>query len=233
MNVKTLSVIVATIVLASGSAFAQDKANCPACPTAKKACGACPSTSTVALNDDDKACPVSLAMGKLPKFTYKIGDKETCCGESAAALAKEHDKPVHFVVAGKSYEDKAAAYTAYVEVTEKFVNDFATPHTCEKSGTTTIAGQACNCPVKAGETSKLVKAAMGKVKMTYVVGKESCDCPTHAGEIAKKSGESIHYVIGDAKTTCNMTARVNLAHAKYKAAVQALQPVAKKEKKDS
>ena len=40
--------------------------------------------------------------------------------------------------------------------------------------------------------------------------------------IAKKTGKDTLYVVGEQKTGCAVTARLNLAQAKYKAAVMAL-----------
>ncbi len=155
-------------------------------------------------------------------MTYKVGEEMPCCSESAAALAKKSEMPVHFVVGEKTYEAKEAAFTALVEQTESFVNDFVTPCKCEVSGTTKIAGKACNCPVEAGKTAELVSAAAKNVQMTYAVGEETCNCPTKAAEMAKTSGAKKEYVVAGEKTCCEMTARLNLARAKYKAAVEAL-----------
>lgn len=167
-------------------------------------------------------CPIAKAMGELPKMTYKVGEEMTCCSESAAALAKKSEMPVHFVVGEKTYEAKEAAFTALVEQTETFVNDFITPCKCETSGVTKIAGKSCNCPVEAGNTAELVKAAANKVQMTYAVGEETCNCPMKAAEMAKASGAKKEFVVAGEKTCCEMTARLNLARAKYKAAVEAL-----------
>ncbi len=167
-------------------------------------------------------CPVAAAMNELPKMTYKVGEEATCCSESAAALAKKHDMPVHFVVGEETFEAKEAAFTSLVEQTEAYVNAFITPCSCEVSGTTKIAGKACNCPVEAGKRTELVKAAAEKVHMTYMVGEKACNCPNQAAALAKANNEEKVFVVGEAKTCCEMTARLNLAHAKYKAAVEAL-----------
>ena len=167
-------------------------------------------------------CPIAKAMGELPTMTYKVGEETTCCSESAAALAKKSEMPIHFVVGEKTFEEKEAAYTSLVEQTEAFVNDFITPCKCETSGVTKIAGKSCNCPVEAGNTAELVKAAAKKVQMTYAVGEETCNCPMKAAEMAKASGAKKEFVVAGEKTCCEMTARLNLARAKYKAAVEAL-----------
>jgi len=198
---------------------------CANCPTS----GQCPHaaatlTSTGTQEEGCTECAtMTAAMAKLPKMTYKVGDESTCCNESATALAKEHAQPIHFVVAEKSYEDKTKAYTALVSHTEEFVNQFVTPHKCETSGQTTLAGHSCACPVTSAKYADEVKAAVTAVTMTYKVGKESCGCPTQAADMASKTeGAKVEYVVGEQCTSCEMTARMNLAQAKYKAAVAAI-----------
>ena len=170
----------------------------------------------------DGACPIAAAMGDLPKMAYKVGDESVCCADAAASLAKTTGQPISYVVGEKSYTDKKAAMTSLVETTEAFVTDFITPCKCDVSGATKIAGKACNCPVDAGKKAELVSAAVSGISMSYAVGKESCNCPNKAAELAKTSGAEKLYVVGDEKTCCEMTARLNLARAKYKAAVAAL-----------
>lgn len=214
-------------LLFASSAIAQEKEKCE---------GVCPATTatSVASDDDEHAagqCPIEAAMAKLPAIAYKVGDESACCANSAAAMAKTTGKPIQYIVAEKSYDSEQTAFTSLVEQTEKFVTDFTTPCKCEVSGVTKIAGKSCDCPVKTEETTALVKTATDAVAMTYVVGKESCNCPVQAKELASKSGEKTTYVVNGEKTECEMTARLNLARAKYKAAVEALvkleQPTAK------
>lgn len=170
----------------------------------------------------DGACPIQTAMGELPKMNYKVGEETTCCFKSAAELAKQNSQPIHYLVAEKTYDQKEAAYASLVTQTEEFVNKYVTPCKCEKSGTTTIAGKACGCSVMAGQRTELVKAAVDKVQMSYMVGEKACNC-THEADALAKSGEAKKfYVVGEEKTCCEMTGRLNLARAKYKAAVQAI-----------
>ena len=167
-------------------------------------------------------CPVSEAMAKLPKMTYMVGTESACCAESAKELAEKSKEPVKFVVGDKKFDDKEKAYVLLVEQTEAHVDAFIKPSKCEASGTHTVAGKSATCPVEAGKNASLVKKAVEKVSMTYVVGKESCSCAKMAGELAKKSGEKMTYKVGEEATCCSMEARLKLAHAKYKAAVQAM-----------
>ncbi len=214
---KTFSLML-SLVLLCNMAVAQD-AVCPKCPSQKSKV-----VSTDAGSDDQQCsqCPVTVAMKKLPQMTYKVGDEEVCCSEAASALAKKHDKPMHYVVADKTYDSEKEAYTALVETTEAFVEKFVKPCKCEASGTTTIAGSSCGCPVEARQKAELIKKAVSDVKMTYVVGKEKCQCPTQAKTLASDSGETTRYVVDGKETCCDLEARLNLARAKYAAAVKAL-----------
>jgi len=221
-----------------GSSAVAEK-SCPGCPSStavatEKSCSGCPSTTAVAAAKTEETCsecPVAAAMKNLPAMTYKVGETATCCSDSAAKLAKEHDKPVHFVVGAKTYEQKQEAYTALVESTENFVNEFVTPSKCEKSGKTSIAGTSCGCPMEASKRTELVKKAIGEVKMTYVVGEKECNCPTQAKTLAAAADAKTTYKVAGKATCCNMEARLNLAKAKYAAAVKALASTEKKEEK--
>ncbi len=166
-------------------------------------------------------CPISAAMASLPKMSYKIGEESTCCSQSAQALAEKHGAPIQFVVAETSYTDKMKAMTALVEQTEAALVAYTTPCVCEKSGTTTIAGEKCSCPMTAAKHTELVKAAVESVSLSYVVGEEACSCPMKAKELAA-GGAEMKYVVGGEETCCELTARLNVARAKYKAAVEAL-----------
>lgn len=184
-------------------------------------------TSTEAA-DDQKCpsqcaeCPVSAAMAKLPKMTYAVGSEKTCCSEQAKTLAEQHKAPIQYVVADKSYDCPTAAKTALVEETESFVAAFTSPKKCEASGNTTIAGHGIACPVEAEKQTVLVSTAIENIKMEYEVAGVKANCSSCAATQAKEKSAPIEYVVGEQKTTCQLTARLNLAHAKYKAAVQSL-----------
>jgi len=178
-----------------------------------------------------ESCPIEQAMAGLPKMSYEVAGEATCCSKSAAALAESKSAPIQYVVGDAKFETKQAAYTSLIAETEAMVSEFVTPCKCEVSGTTTIAGTKCNCPVKAGQTAELVKNAVEGVQLAYAVGDEVCNCPTKAAEMAKSGGVEKMFVVNGEKTSCEMTARLNLARAKYKAAVAAVvaqnQPAAK------
>jgi hypothetical protein len=221
MNMKIVvnAVALLALVVFSANVVAQETSN-------EAKCSKCPAQSAsvaAKATDESATCPVSAAMTKLPKMTYAVGEESTCCAESAKSLAEKAELPVKYVVGDKQFDDKDKAFVSLVEQTESFVNDFITPSTCDESGTHTVAGKSYSCTVQAGKNAELVKAAVEKVQMTYVVGKETCACAAMAGEMAEKAGEKVNYKVGDEEATCcSMTARLKMAHAKYKAAVQAL-----------
>ena len=223
-NLLTLSLLaVATLFVSTVGAQEEAAKKCDKCPASELAtsiAGDC--TDENCEKSCCKECPVTAAMAKLPKMTYRVGTENVCCSESAAKMAKEKNTALHFVVGEKVFEDKTEAYTSLVEQTETMVTAFVTPSTCSKSGTHTVAGKSCSCAVQAGKNAELVTTAIKDIKMTYAVGEKACNCPNEAGSLAKTSGEKMTYVVGEEKTCCNMTARLTLAKAKYKAAVQAL-----------
>ena len=168
------------------------------------------------------ACPIEAAMAKLPKMTYLVGKESTCCADAAAKLAKEHKADIHFVVAEKTFDAKGEAMAALTTATEKFVADFTTTKECKVSGKFTVAGKELCCNVMAGQRLTVAKKAMEKVQMAYLVGDEKCECPNAAAALAKKTGKDKLFVVAGEKTCCDVTARLKLAQAKYKAAVEAL-----------
>lgn len=233
-----LSVAVFAVALMCTAVMAQEE-KCQNCPASKGEVAAkseckCSSTSASTVATAAKSeccskdgectgqCPVEMAMAKLPKMTYRVGTENTCCADSATKMAEAKKTPLHYVVGEKVFEEKTAAYTSLVESTEAMVNKFVTPCKCETSGTTTIAGAACKCPVEAGKKAELVSAAIKDIKMSYVVGDKTCQCPTQAGEMAKAAKAEMKYVVAGEETCCSLDARLKLATAKYKAAVKAL-----------
>lgn len=226
MNLKTPMLSLLALCCCVAFTFAQETTKTAQCKDGK-----CPATQCKDGECQDgkcSDCPIAKAMEALPKMTYQVGEESTCCSKSAATLAKKHNKPIHFVVAKKTYDNEQKAFASLVETTESFVNEFVTPCKCDVSGVTKIAGEACNCPVQAGKHTELVKAAVGKVKMTYAVGEKTCSCPMEAAKLAKNTNAKKEFVVAGEKTCCEMTARLNLARAKYKAAVSAMVAAKKK-----
>ncbi len=206
LSIATLMLFASSTALADGTDAKCDKEKC----------------SAAQLASADGGCPVSKALADLPELTFTVGDKELCCEESANAVAKETNSKVQYLVAKKAYDDKNEAMVALAEATEKFVADFATPHTCSVSGETTVAGTSTSCSVTAGKLAKITKEAMNGVALAYKVGDEQCSCPTQAASLAQASGKAKQFVIGEETTSCSVDARIKLARAKYRSSGQSI-----------
>jgi len=217
---KFLSKSMFALILATSTAVFAAETDAVSSADAKTCAKACASTG------GESTCAVSTAMGKLPKMTFAVGGESICCGEMAKAKASEIGKPVEFVVGKEKFDSESKAFATLVSHTEKFVEEFTTPHTCSVSGSTTIAGETCACSVKAGELTSKVKLAMSKVAMSYKVGDKECSCPMEAAALAKAAGTEKTIIVDGEETTCNQSARLKMAIAKYKAAVLAMTPEA-------
>lgn len=186
--------------------------------------------STVVAEGDatEGVCPVTLAMSELPTLVYAVGEQKVCCEKMAGELAKKESDSVHYVVAEKAYDTKPEAMKALVEKTETLVNAYVAPKKCSESGNTTIAGKTCSCPVETAARVEAVESAVKTVSMKYVVDGQEAACGNCAAARSKETGKPVEYVVAGQSTTCEMTARLNLARAKYKAAVEAVVAVEKK-----
>jgi hypothetical protein len=194
------------------------------------------STGSMLIADDSKAkcpgvcategssCCLSAGMEKLPKIAYLVGEKSLCCEESAKATAASTKAKLIYVVGNEKFDSSDKAFVSLVDQTEKFVAAFATPSTCKVSGTTTIGGECVTCSVKAGEIATKVKKAMDSVAISYKVGDKSCSCPVEAKTLAADKKMKTLFVVDKEETECEQTARLNLARAKYKAALIAMAP---------
>ena len=100
------------------------------CTTAASGAGQCSATECNATQcnaaqcDSAKGCPIAAAMERLPKITYAVGEKKTCCPKEAAKIAKESGGHIHYCVAERQFDSESEAQTALVESTEEFVADF-------------------------------------------------------------------------------------------------------------
>ncbi len=218
------AMLVSTMVFASSLLAEEEKCSekcskCPAGATGECLAGAkCP----VGAKGDCSDCPVTAAMNKLPKITFAVGETKTCCPKTASKLAKEQATDIVYLVGKEKFTDADKAKLALVSATEKFVDSFANPHVCKVSGTTTIAGQKTQCSKTAAKLAGLVTEATKNIHLTFVVGEKTCDCPHAAASLAKSTGKPKLFVVGKEKTECEVTARLNLARAKYRAVVEAL-----------
>jgi len=173
---------------------------------------------------DAGTCSVTEGLAKLPKISYMVGTKSLCCEESAKAAATESAGKLEYVVGTEKFDSSDKAFASLVTQTEKYVTAFATPSTCSVSGKTSIAGESLTCSVAAGEVASKVKKAMDSVAISYKVGDKNCDCPVEAKSLAAAKKAKTLFVVGKEETECEQTARLNLARAKFKAALLAMAP---------
>ena len=161
-------------------------------------------------------------MAKLPQMTYVVGKEKVACPKAAASMAKASGDAVHFAVGDKKFDDESKAKLALVEATEHFVASFSKPKVCSQSGKVTVAGHEACCEGTAAKMAAKAASAMDSVSMTYLVGDKACACPKEAAKLAQDSGDIQLFVVGEDKTACDVTARLSLARAKYRAAIVAL-----------
>lgn len=179
-----------------------------------------------------KGCPVEAGMSSLPEMAFVVGGEATSCDKHAASLAESSDAKIQFAVR-QSFDNKQQAMQVMVAMTEAMVNDFATPSTCEKSGTTTVAGQKLHCSKTAAKLASDVREAMQTVNVSYEVDGKTCHCPNEATSVAKSTGAEKLFVVNGEKTSCELTSRLNLARAKYRAAIETLAKQASAVEKDA
>lgn len=177
--------------------------------------------SEVVAASECASCPVTAAMGDLPKISFVIAGKASTCSASAAKASKE-GKEVKYVVAKEEFCCPSAAQDAHVAAVENFVASFASTHACETSGKTFVGNKGYACGQHAAGVAAVAKKAMDSVTVAYLVEDKEFCCPSAAGEAAKKEGASVTYVVAGEKTGCAKTNRMNLAVAKYKAAILAI-----------
>lgn len=205
---------------------------------AKDAPGCC---AAMAAAKAKSCCSTDKAIAAIPAMTYRIGDKDTCCSEMADKLAKENNTAIKYVVDGKAFDKKDEALVAYADVLET--------HFAKVTNIQYAVGDDCgSCPVTAAKLAKEkgtqvkyqlaayrfseekaaqkavedAKAAAEKVTMKMVVGSEQFECPMSAQDAATKAGKPIEYAIGECRTPCKVTARVELAKARITAALKAI-----------
>jgi len=186
-----------------------------------------------------------LAASGAPLLQYKVGDRTTCCPKQAGEWAKD-DLQVRYVLNETEYTDQAAALNAYQKALEEHlarmnavryaVGDQCVGCPLEAASLAKQTGGAVQYRVasftfadsaRADRAVEAARAAADSVKMTYVVdGKEfTCDkaakhsCQAKGGEATAKTCE---YKVGETKTCCETTAKVELTSARIIAAYQAL-----------
>ncbi|MFT5191411.1 MAG: hypothetical protein ACI957_004450 [Verrucomicrobiales bacterium] len=188
---------------------------------AEEAAEKCEKACKVAVASDCAECPLTAAMEALPKISYVIAGEASACAKSAEAAA-EAGKEVKYVVAGKELCCPTSAQEAHLGAVETFVASFASTHAYDASGKTFVGNKGFECGEHAKTIAAVAKTAMAEVKTVHFVGTQEFCCPTAAGEAAEKEGAKVTYVVNEEKTQCAKSNRMNVAVAKYKAAVLAI-----------
>ncbi len=80
-----------------------------------------------------------------------------------------------------------------------------------------VAGKEFKSKDAAIAAHKQITAAIKKIQMTYMVDGEAVHCSSEITDKAKAAGK-VKYCVGKSKTSCHLTARVELAKAQYEAA---------------
>lgn len=226
--------------LTSLTAVAGCGANC-----AKACCGKGGSATLTSLTAAKGGCVKSMskaARAGIPTMSYRVGDQTTNCPYSAKGMADKSKTQIEYVVDGNLFKSKGEAKTAYTKVLSSHLSKMT-------SVQFVVGGKCTGCPMtaksmatKAGSpvkyrvasfdfdskdaadsAAKLAGGAAAKVSMSWAVGQKSYQCPMTAGKIAKADGKTMEYVIGQKRSSCNITASVDLALAKIDAAITALE----------
>jgi len=201
----------------------------------------CPLTGKPITKGD---CPIekkaNAVLASMPTMKYRVGDQTTCCSKSANAIAKKSGKPVEYVVGDNTFGKKG---DAVAKLTSLLENEVESLHTVQH----TVNGKPYGCGGSASTASKksgkklmyrvgavdfkseedaehalsAIDHALAEVKISYKVGDTSYCCSQTAAAMAKKNKKELTYVVGDVETTCEKTAKMNLADAKVKAIVEA------------
>jgi hypothetical protein len=178
----------------------------------------------------------------LPQMTYRVGDNTTDCPMTAEKLAADHHTQVHYVVGKKAFADKSEANKAYADALDNYFDDMLTVRyavgnksmkcgdsaksIAKKEGTKVnyqLASFRFEDRESAEKAAKTAREAADQVTMKLVVGEKTYSCPMQASHVAKQHGEKVSYCVGDSKTTCEDTARIQVATERIRTALVALE----------
>jgi len=186
-----------------------------------------------------------------PMLKYMVGDETVCCYKKALQMADGDEAKVRYAIGDERYTDRAAAMKAFADQLEDYLNSCTTVRylvgeRCvasfdEAAELARAAGQTVRYRVAsttfaeraaAEEAARKARAAAEGVQMKLVKDGQEIACGKDAPKTAEKSchgkkSEQVEpagdYVVGDVKTPCPMTARIELAKARIVAAYRAVQ----------
>lgn len=183
---------------------------------------------------------IEAILASMPSMKYRIGDELTCCSKGAAAMALKADKPIQYVVGEKLFEKETDAMVALTGLLDERVAELKTiqysvngkcgrcplsAKAIAKKANTQVAyvvgGTEFGDQAKAAKAVKLVSDAVANMMMTYKVGDSSYRCGKSASVKAGEAGKKMSFVVGSEATCCEVSAKLMLAKAKVRAAVEA------------
>ena len=178
-------------------------------------------------------------LASMPSMKYRIGDEVIHCSKSAEAVAGKAGKPIEYLVGEKVLSDKAEAIAKLTALLEKEAETLQTVqfvaggkcHFCPmtaksvaKKTNTTVAYRVGGFDFAkrqdADKTLKLVRHAVGEVKMAYKVDGKTYGCSKMAGSKCKETGKKMTYVVGKEETSCEKSAQLMLTEAKIRTIVE-------------
>lgn len=146
-------------------------------------------------------------LGTLTTVRYAVGKECVACPNAAQQMAREKGENVKFRVASYTYADRPAA-----EKAAKAASEAAEQVTMK----TVVDGKTYTCEKEATAAAKTGGTCHGHGDAQTTAGKSDAKGET---------GKGTEYVIGETKTCCPVTAKVELAKAKINAAVAAIEKV--------
>jgi hypothetical protein len=206
-----------------------------AAATSAKTCSADRSDAKSSCNKGMAGCRA------MPVMQYKVGDETVSCPKAAEKLAQEKGAQIIYLVSGKEYSSKSEALKTYADVVEEHLKLVTTVRymagdkcvacpreareLAKKSGGAVkycVAGVVFEDQTKAEQAAKEAAKAAEAVQLTTFVDGKPYTCDKVAAEACQKSGHKAEYAVGECKTNCKITARVELAKARIEAARQAV-----------
>ena len=185
-------------------------------------------------------------LGTLTTVRYAVGDTSVGCSQAAAALARESRDAVKFRVASFTFADESAARQAAEaarSAADKVVmKKLVDGEEVAVDGAPAKDGKSCGAAKSGGQktggtgecaTKKSDKSSCGANKLAS----RSDACPSHKAsgdaaatvEPASERSAKCEFVVGDVKTCCETTARVELAQTRILEAHKTLTEVAAKD----
>ncbi len=181
----------------------------------------------------------NVALASMPAMKYRVGENTLDTIEAAEAAAKEHGKPVQYVVGEDTFGEMPAAVEKLTGALESYAKTITTvqyaaggecvrcPMTAkalaEKNGGKVmyrVAGIDFDTQEKAEKAAKLASEAARTVSMQILVEGAPAHCAKDA-QLAADNGKKVTYKVGDDESCCKIMAGKMLAEAKIRAIVDA------------